>query len=786
MTITKKFQLSFLLLLSTAASNPLWAQQLEEVIVTATKRAVGLQDVPISLSVMQGEKISEQGINNLEQLAVFMPNVHVSEAASGDQLFIRGVGSGVNQGFEQSVGTFVDGIYFGRSQASRASFLDIERVEVLKGPQSTLFGKNTIAGAINITSAGPTQDFESYLAATYEPEFEHWSATAMVSGPLTDTLAARLVIKRDETEGYMDNQFLDQDQDEVQGKDTIGRVMFDWQANDTFNLKFKYESGESEREGRNNALTIANDFATGLYRAADPQFDPDFGYNRSASNPDGPRPVADVHNSEWDTATLTIEWQLGEHTLKATTGWIDSGFDNYIDADYSPLGFLARGRDESHEQLSQELLWSSPVGEKLEYLAGLYYQDEDLDTQRYTDVLPSEIGLGGGTLDGTVRGDFKQQSKTWSVFSQVTWHLFEDLRLIGGIRYSDDHKEFTKSSVTGDLFTGLSNPGTAGVYDAVLGLATDHWFDSSGAIRCEGVFYVCTAFPDVENERYEDHFTGDITLQWDVSDDLMAYAKIGNGYKAGGFDEDNARGRIDVEEFEDETVVGGEIGAKMDLLEGRGRINLALFYSEFEDVQLSTFDGNTGFIVRNAAETETQGIEFDGQFAATEYLTLTAALAYLDTQYSKFPDGPCNEPQALAWLEAGGTRETCAQDLGGKPLQLAPEWSGHLALDYRIPVGVSTELKMGLDAIYSDFYIVPADQDPLLNQDSYWKLNARVQLASIEDAWVIALLGRNLTNEKTTSFGDDVPLAAQGFSLTYFQFIDAPRSVEMQVRYNFR
>jgi outer membrane receptor protein involved in Fe transport len=170
---------------------------LEEVVVTATKRVVGMQDVPIALSVVSGEKITEQGIGSLEDMAVFMPNVHIAEGGAGDQLFIRGVGSGINYSFEQSVGTFIDGVYFGRGQASRSAFLDIARVEVLKGPQSTLFGKNTIAGAINISTNGPTDEFEGRIEVTSEPEFDGWGATLTLSGPISDNFGARLVVKRD-------------------------------------------------------------------------------------------------------------------------------------------------------------------------------------------------------------------------------------------------------------------------------------------------------------------------------------------------------------------------------------------------------------------------------------------------------------------------------------------------------------------------------------------------------------------------------------------------------------
>lgn len=756
---------------------------LEEVVVTATKREAGLQEIPIAVSVMGGEKITEQGITSLEELAIFMPNVHIAEAGGGDQLFIRGVGSGVNYGFEQSVGTFIDGVYFGRGQASRSAFLDVERVEVLKGPQSTLFGKNTIAGAINITTRGPGDEFEGIVEGTIEPEFDHWSTTLTLSGPLTDTLGARFVIKRDETDGYMDNKFLGED--EVQGKDTVGRLVLDWMATDDLSIRLKYENGDASRDGRQNVISVATPFSVDRYQTADPNFKADFGYDKSMRNVGGPRPETDTDDSDWDIATLTAEWVMDSHTLKSTTGYVDYNFHNYLDVDYGPLAFLGRGRKESHEQFSQEFLLSSETGNTLEYLAGLYYQDEDLKHDRYTDAVLSAAGIGDGNLDASGTGFFKQDSTTWSAFTQLTWHVADTFRIIGGIRYSDDDKKFKKALVTNDLFTTNPNTMLAGIYDTLLNFSTDHEFNSSGATRCTGPVYTCTFYPDFDNERSEDHWTGDVTVQWDATDDIMTYAKVGNGYKAGGFDEDNTRGRLDVAEYEDEEVQSAEIGAKMELWEGRARLNIAAFYNEFDDVQVSTFDGNAGFNVGNAAETETKGVELDGMVAVTDNLTLSGALAYLDTEYKSFKDAACQESQILDWIAAGGTRSSCTQDLSGEPLQFSPEWSAHFAADYYMSLTDNLEMKMGVDAMYSDDYIVPNDQDPVLNQDSYWKFNARVQISDSSDTWSLALIGRNLSDEDTTVWGNDVPLAAQGFSGTYFQHIDAPRSYELQARYRF-
>ncbi|MCX2980694.1 TonB-dependent receptor [Halieaceae bacterium IMCC14734] len=780
---SRSFVFTSMALAITAALDVAAQPMLEEVIVTATKREASMQDVPIAISMMNGEKIMEQGIQSLEELAIFMPNVHIAEGGAGDQLFIRGVGSGINYGFEQSVGTFIDGVYFGRGQASRSTFLDIERVEVLKGPQSTLFGKNTVAGAINITTRRPTDEFEGVVEATLEPEFDGWSTTLTLSGPLNDNFGARLVLKQEETDGYMSNTFTGDDERTVEN--TVGRLVLAWTPSDSLDVTLKYETGETKARGRQDVVSIATDFAVGRYQAADPNFSAGFGYDKSSKNIGGVRPDTDVHDSEWNIVTLTAEWLVGEHSIKSITGYVDYEFSNYLDSDYGPLAFLGRGRDEKHEQFTQEFLLSSPTGGTIEYLAGLYYQSEELEHERYTDAVLSAAGIGTGSLDASGLGNFEQDAETLSAFTQLTWHISDSFRAIGGLRYSADEKEMTKDAFVTDLFTDTPNNQLAGIYDQVLNFSTDHFMGPDGATVCEGVAYVCTDYPDFDNERTESHWTGDVTLQWDATDEIMTYFKVGNGYKAGGFDEANGRGLIDAQEYGDETVLSYELGAKLDLLDGRARMTFAAFQSEFEDLQVSAFDGNAGFIVGNAAESEVKGLEVDGMLAITDELTFMASLAYLDASYTSFEDAACNEPQVQEFIAAGGARADCLQDLSGEALQFSPEWSAHIGLDYATQLGSNMELRMGLDAMYSDAYEVANDLDPAVAQGSFSKINARIALLSLEDTWSVAVLGKNLTDEATTTWGNDVPLAGQGFSETYFQHIDAPRSYELQVRYRF-
>ena len=776
---------------------PTQAQVLEEVVVTATKREVGMQDVPIALSVMGGEKITEQGIGSLTDLSIFMPNVHIADASAGDQLFIRGIGSGVNYGFEQSVGTFIDGVYFGRGQASRSTFLDVERVEVLKGSQSTLFGKNTIAGAINITTAKPGDEFEGIIEGTYEPEFGGYSGTVTLSGPITDNFGARFVVKKSETDGWMDNRLINED--EVTRDDTVGRLVLSWLPTDDLDITFKYESGESEATGSNEVISVTTPTSEAIYENVDPDFarNSGFGYDKSAKTFGGVRGGETYHDSEWEISTLTAEWALGEYTIKSITGYVDYQFDNYRDNDYGPVIASARARDESHEQFTQEFLLTSPISDTFEYLAGLFYQDEDLVHYKMTDVslenyidagVPLPPVLGTGDYDGTLLTTFNQDAETLSAFVQGTYHFNDKLRVIAGIRYSEDEKEFDKSSIAVPLLTdGPESEALAAAYDLLLNLYTKHAFGNGLGERCPGETLTtvkCVTEP-LNTKREEDHTTGDITVQWDATDSTMLYAKWGNGYKAGGFDEDNNRGYLEVQEYEDETAETIEIGAKMDLWDGRARVNVAIFHSEFEDVQVSTFDGNAGFVVGNAAETEVDGIEMDGLVAFTDELTMSFGLAYLDAAYKSFPDAGCTNDQTIDWVENGGVANQCVQDLSGHRLQFAADWSGNLGLNYATPITDSLEIRASADVMFTDEFDTAGDGDEVLVQDSYTKLNARIELASLDGVWSVALLGRNLTDEETSNWGNDIPLGQFGFAGSYFQMMEAPRSYEIQARYSF-
>ncbi|MEM6582531.1 MAG: TonB-dependent receptor [Pseudomonadota bacterium] len=750
------------------------AQMLEEVVVTATKKAEGLQDVPISISVMQGERMAEMGLQNLEDLTVYMPNVFVAEGPANTNIFIRGVGSGSNFGFEQSVGTFIDGVYFGRGRSARNRFLDVERVEVLKGPQSTLFGKNTIAGAMNITTVAPTDEFDAYLEASYRTELEGTRFEGMISGPISDTVRGRLAAAKYDDEGYVENRA--QGGDDSPQQDNWGvRARLDWDATENLTFALKAESAEFKVDGRMTVISEANPFATAMYQTyGDPSFVPGFNYDQWTLGVD--------EEGIWDdTETrliqLTTDYALGESTLRSITAYTEYKFENELSADLSPLRFIDRGRVEEHDQFSQEFLWTSSFGDRIDYLAGAYYQYENLKNDRHTPVLfsalpPIELGifsqlgldLPSGALDGDIPSSFKQDTETWSVFTDVTYHLTDEVRLIAGIRYSQDGKDVVKDADVPNIPGVVPDAFYEAIYSG-FGFATVHSYELS---------------------RDENHTTGHVVAQWDATDDAMMYLSWSNGYKAGGFDEDNAVGNLEFAEYGDETVDSWEVGGKFQLMDGRGRLNAAYFYSKYDNLQVSAFDGTASYFVRNAAKAEVQGIEGDVQFAITDELSIESSFAWLDASYDSFPDAPCNEAQLLELEAETGSRVGCTQDLSGETLQYAPEYSFNFGFYYDTQITSKLALAISADYLWTDEFYIETDLDENLVQSSYDKINARIALSDIDQRWTIAVLGKNLTDEQTFPSGGEVPLAELGFSGTYFRHIDPPRTFEFSLRYRFQ
>ena len=760
---------------------------LEEVIVTAQKREQSLQDVPVSVSVITGDAISKAGMTNLDELSAHVPNLSISEGSQSTTITMRGLGSGTNQGFEQSVGMFIDGIYAGRDRQFRSPFLDVAAVEVLRGPQGTLFGKNTIAGAINLTTAKPSEEFEASIRTSYEPEYNEYSVEGVVSGSIAENLLGRLAVKQAESDGYVENTLTGRDGPSK--VETVVRGTLVWEPTNDLSITTKYETARFDVGGEANAIDQSGGWDA-IFEVADPAYDGSDNYSRSASE--------EHSNNNNESLTVTIDYDIGEYTLTSITGYSAYEYDDAQDIDFSPLEVLSQNQEQEFDQWSQEIRLASPLSETFDFITGLYYQTSDLQHRRRLDAdiaplaggVPTMVEVNGASLPLNTAnivdlldsatfvappltptnksaailaselsdlaasrvGDYQQNSESLAVFGQGTWHLQENLHVTLGLRYTKESKKAQRS-----LY--LSEYGTETALDPVA---------DAGKIALQKAIFNISDF-DIQDDKTVENLSPSFKAQYDLSDDAMLYASVSKAFKSGGFGE---TGGIDKFDFDDEEALAFEVGGKFHVMDGRGTLNFALFHTGYKDLQVSAFVGDA-FVVDNAAEATSQGVEVDGVFRVTEALTMTASMAYLDATYDEFENASCTIGQVEA---SGGNGKSCQQDLKGETLAFAPEWSANIGLNHIAQMGDNLELHSNLNLNYVDEQYLAQDLDEQALEESHLTVNARVALGNMDGNWELALVGKNLTDEEIRTFASDIPLMDGAF----FTYLAPPRTVAVQ------
>ena len=757
---------------TTAGAVAVSAQELalEEIIVSAQKRAESLQTVPVAVTAISGEKIAEAAILDIQDLTNYVPNVVMFNSPGGGSpasIFIRGIGSGNNSAFEQSVGTFVDGIYAGRTRQFLVPFMDLQAVEVLKGPQGVLFGKNTVAGAMIVNSARPTADFEGEVRALYEAEYGSQEYTAIVSGPLGERVSGRLAGKLQKFNGYMDNLVRGTEEPEVEN--TAIRGSLSWDPTDSISVYTKLEYAEQETIGNNTQLTsIAGNFR-GLINHADvitpietAQFDDKNTLN--SWNEEGTQ-------TESLNGLVQIDWELDNLTLTSLTGYSDYQADFVLDGDSSDYLFIEQGQYEDFEQISQEFRLTSRAGGPIDYILGVYLESQELTVDTPTDislVALSAINVPGSPVPPFELGQnptYQQDAETAAAFGEVTWHMADDWSLTGGLRYAYDKKDGNLITRTTDIFEReqTTNPVLIGVARGLLN-RTD---------------------AEIDEERSTGNLSYSLNLSWQYDDHGLAYLRNTRGFKSGGFNPNVPDGDPNKFEYDDEEVNSIELGAKMMLLDGAATLNLAAFYTELTNLQVSSFV-DSGFIVGNAAESTSQGVEIEARWQAAPFLDFTVSGAYLDSVYDDFPGAPCTADQLAAddpvasgcegWVAANPTAGTT--NLAGQTAGRAPQWTGTLITNLTLPVGDAMLFRGTVDVMFEDELNTPADPN---YQDSYVRVNARLALASTLDTWTVALVGKNLTDE--TLFGNGFGVGF--FSGSWAKNRQPPRTVALDLSYRF-
>ncbi len=775
---------------------------LEEVVVTSQKRVETLADVPISVNVMGGEKIKQAGITNLNDLADFVPNLSMNQTAISTTITIRGVSSGVNPAFEQSVAMYQDDIHYGRMQMARIPYLDVDRVEVLRGPQPILFGKNAIGGAISlITTKASTEEMNGFIAGDYNFDEEGYDIKGAINMPLGENFAVRLSGLKREIDGYYDNTFLDRRESVLEHQ--IGRANFQWDATDELSLNLKYEYASFDTTGR--FLEIVNPVELGgspSFGAALAgltggaiQLDTEQDFKRQANG--------DIEETNFDNLTFTLDYALGDHTLTAITGWVEYDYYQQCDCDFNPAILIETAGLEEYEQFSQEIRIASPGGETLDYIFGAFYQTYDQTLDDMT-IVPdgSLLGALSAALPGTAaRRAFAQESDMWSAFAQFTWNVSDTFRVTFGGRFTDEDKEGSRSISIVDVIEAspvrniLGQPLTASPAAPFVYLAGFRIFNEQVQLpNSQGVL----SGHNLAGERSESKFTPAINFQWDATDTAMLYLSVTEGFKGGGFDArannfDRDLPSGDAFQFDEEEVLSIELGSKLILAGGAAELNIAAYRMEYDNLQTSQFDGVLGFNVTNAGEATSQGVELDGRWQVSEGLMLTYALGWLDFEFDSFPNSQCFFGETP--IATGEFAGLCNRD--GQTKEFTPEITANIGGTYTMPIGNTMELSIGLDLAYSDDYFVSPTLDPNLLQDSYTKLNGRIGLDSVDGDWNVAVVLENITDEEILTFGNQAPVSttlsgafnnaigATGVATAYYGFYESPFNVALQARYNF-
>lgn len=762
-------------LLATTACGPVLAASeepaaLEEIIVTARKRSETLLSVPLSANVLGGDAIADKGIASLQDLTNSIPAVRLAKGSTSNRQFIRGIGSGDNPSFEQSVGTFIDDIYHGRARFSEASLFDVARVEVLKGPQTTYFGNNAIAGALNIVTRDPGDNLSGDIRLAYTPAFDAKVAEVGLDLPASETLALRLAGQASDNDGWIDDVGAGEKVPRTRDRALRGTLL--WRPGEKLTARVKAQYVDQDQRGglpivrsgcpQPAAYGPSAGFCAAALAANAGPFDADFARKTSAGQ-------FTLQESQDYVATLT--WEGDSVTLTSVTGHTQYHYGLGTDLDMSPLPLLSVSAPERYRQTSQELRLASVEEGPLDYMAGLYYHHGRLAvTNRFN------YGFLGPNINAStplqplrpylpfgIDNSFTETSDTLSGFGAVTWRMRDDLRLTGALRYSRVEKDFDRTISVG---TAVADFGPLSPFPAaVAGLGTA--FAAGGRLATVG---------DTSLSRNDKHLTPSVSLQYDWSRQVMLYARYDHGFKAGGFNGVDLVGAADTLPFAPEKVDAFEVGAKMRLLDDRMTLSLDAFRSKYRDLQLAGIvpSSSGAYVnrVQNAGGAVAQGVELELNARLTAAWRTSLSATLLDSHYTRYPNATPTALQTAQGLPV--------QDLSGERTPFAPGLSGNWTLSWETALTPDLTLSVSNQLYASAGVYLGFSNDPDNRQKAYLRDDLTLAVSDV-GGWELALVGRNLTNEVIRSYGATLPTSLGA----YVFMTEPPRSVTMQLKYAF-
>lgn len=560
---------------------------IEEIIVTAQKRSESLQDVPVSITALSSDTLNSIGAVGLHDIEYATPNLNFGDGARQVRgyISIRGVGDeSRNIGTEVRAGVYVDGVYLGRSQSVNSSLLDVERVEVLRGPQGTLFGKNTVSGAINITTQKPYAEFGGW-ASLGTGNYGLLDAKGSINIPFTDRFYGSVSMQSLSRDGYIDNIFLDTELNERDLTSWRAQLLFIPMDNLEIRLSFDGLTEDIDSTGE-VALGGAGDMG-GHFFAPDPRevaFDLDTFEKRDLSG-----------------TALHIDYEFNSgFTLSSITALRNAEFSEVSEEDYAPYFVASSDFNEDSDQLTQEFRLISPNYDNFDYVVGLYYFDQDASTTRSASLGPA--ATGGPILSAITPGTTNAES--YAAYFHGNYRFTDRFALTGGLRYTSEKKNINYSII-----------------------------DQTG-------FF--TTIIDFQDSRKDNEWSPKIGLNFDMNDDVMLYVSYSEGFKSGGWNADFIT-TVEQIAFDPEFATNYEFGMKSSWLNQRLRLNGALFHTEYDDYQVFQFVQTSGsgtiFTLTNAGEVTAEGLELELTVAATSNLLFTAALGLVDASFDTFKDG---------------------------------------------------------------------------------------------------------------------------------------------------
>jgi len=688
----------------------------EEIVVTATKRDSSLQDTGIAISVLNSDDMKFRDMNNLEDMQKSVPGLNIGTILGTPLITIRGVGLNTIGGLgNPGVATHYDGIYIPRTGSSVMATVDLDRVEVLRGPQGTLYGRNANGGSINFIAKQPANEFGAGASGGFG-DYERRFYEGYVEGPVfDDDLALRGYFRRDYFEGYGVNET---NGHAIGGNDALtGRIAFRYQVSDLLSIYGSHSRRDDEGAyPYSTALTPVRAIGGGEYPRDEVSFEP---YNiKGLRDPQAKRTTR--------ISNLTLDWDGEDYDFKSITGYVDHWRDEYFSAPESERFVIYLERHDTSQTWSQELNLSGKwFDDRLNWLVGGYYTVDDGSTPFVTRINMDEFtGLvttpSGSELIYEPSALTKDTSQ--ALFIDGNWSALDNLRLVFGARISEEKREFNQTFEPYVRDTRTGNPVVSTVTQALL---------STGLL-----LETCR---DAQFEQTFSSADPKLGLEWDVREEMMAYVQYQTGFKAGGFNTSTRCGQS----YKPETIASYEVGLKSTLMDGLLTLNTAAFHYEYGDYQVEKIDGFASSI-ENAASAKTNGLEVEATLIPSTWLTLNAQYSFLDATYDEYMARD-NFKNTNVFVQ-----DAPVEDLSGKRLSRSPRHSANLGVTLSTDIGRFGlgMARFRLEGSYTDDIYFREFNLPIEQQEAYYTFDAYLSVDSANEKLSLSFFGKNLGDER--------------------------------------